>query len=161
PLNTFGGGGPTLTGDNSGFLGQFQILRGTIRFASNLSFGGGTAPILFGDTATGTNAGSLTLAIDPAVTAAFPRDVVVQAGNFALPTLLAGNSSNQTMTGNLTLNKAMGVSGSSGSNGMFTFAGTISGPGQLQLGTSVFSGSGSIGIAGANPNWSGGVLMNT
>jgi autotransporter-associated beta strand protein len=161
PLNTFGGGGPTLTGDNSGFLGQFEIFRGTIRFASNLSFGGGTAPILFGDTATGTSTGTVTLAIDSALTVPFPRDVVVQAGNFAVPTLLAGNSINQSMTGNLTLNKAMGVSGSAGGNGMLTFAGTISGPGQLQLGTSVFGASGSIGIAGANPNWSGGVLMNT
>src|SRR5262249_54735816 len=149
PLNTFGGGGPVLTGDNSAFLGQFQIPGGTIRFASNLSFGGGTAPILFGDTATGTSTGTVTLAIDSALTVPFPRDIVVQAGNFALPTLLPGNTSNLTMTGNLTLSKAMGVSGTAGANGMFTFAGTMSGPGQLQLGTSVFNGSGNIGIAGA------------
>ena len=42
-------------------------------------------------------------------TVPFPRDVVVPAGGFALPTFLVGNSSNVSMTGNVTLGKAAAV----------------------------------------------------
>jgi autotransporter-associated beta strand protein len=161
PFNTFGGGGPALTGDNSGFLGQWVILRGTMNFASNLSFGTGTSAIQFSDTASNGSTGSVTLRIDAGLTVPFPRNVEVPAGGFALPTFLVGNSSNITMTGSLALGKAAGVSGTAGSTGIFTFAGPISGVGQLQLGTSVFGSSGSVAFAVANPNWSGGILMNT
>ncbi|MFO0811428.1 MAG: autotransporter-associated beta strand repeat-containing protein [Gemmataceae bacterium] len=161
PFNTFGSGGPALTGDNSGFLGQWVVLRGTLNFASNLSFGTGTSPIQFSDTASNGSTGSVTLRIDAGLTVPFSRDVLVPAGGFALPTFLIGNSSNTSMTGSLTLGKAAGVAGSAGSTGIFTFAGQISGAGQLQLGTSVFGASGNVAFATANPNWTGGLLMNT
>jgi autotransporter-associated beta strand protein len=163
PLNTFGGGGPTLTGDNSGFLGQWVVLRGTLRFDSNLSFGTGTSPILLGDTAFPTSTGTTSLNLFSSLTVPFPRDVVVQANPSpaGVPVLLVGNSNNVSMTGSLTLNRSLAVSGNPGSIGVFTFAGAISGVGQLQLGSSVFSGSGNVTFATANPDWSGGVLMNT
>ncbi len=99
PFNTYGGGGPALTGDNSGFLGQWQVLRGTLNFASNLSFGTGTLPIQFSDSATNGSTGTVTLRIDAGLTVPFPRDVTVPAGGFALPIFLVGNSSNVSMTG--------------------------------------------------------------
>ncbi len=43
---------------------------------------------------------------------------------------------------------------------MFTFAGPISGAGQLELGTGIFGVAGNIAIGAANPGWSGGVLLN-
>jgi fibronectin-binding autotransporter adhesin len=158
--------GQTLNGNSPGFSGDVYVNSGSQTNAalgliidanvvpSNLvnpgPLGIGTTAIQLGATSGGTDS---SMSIGTNVTR-FERDINVRAGSAGFVSINGLNGTVATITSNITLNRQLrlALGNFSVGSGSFTFTGTISGGGSLQLY------GGQIALWGNN-NYSGGTLL--
>jgi autotransporter-associated beta strand protein len=158
--------GQTLNGNSPGFSGDVYVNSGNATIASqgliidanvvpsNLTSPGplgiGTSPIQLGATSGGADS-SLSLGMN---VTRFERDINVRAGSAGFVSLVGLNGTEATITSNITLNRQLrlALGNFSVGSGSYTFTGTISGPGSLQLY------GGQIALWGNN-TYSGGTLL--
>lgn len=161
-----GASGQTLNGNSPGFSGDVYVNSGSATSAtsgliidanvvpSNLSnpgpLGTGTSAIQLGATSGSADA-SMALGVN---VTRFERDINVRAGSAGFVSLTGLNGTVATITSNITLNRQLrlALGNFSVGTGSFTFTGTISGPGSLQLY------GGQIALWGNN-TYSGGTLL--